>query len=139
MEDDTVKDEFEAVEALGGDHVRGNTVEMNLNDLPFEQMRSGKKTVEVRLYDEKRRKICVGDVILFRTGRSEVLRARVKALHRAPTFAELFGMPDMLTKAGFADMPLSEAVGCMRRYYSEERERQCGVLGIELCDLRPIV
>ena len=35
---------------------------MNLNAHPFEMMRSGKKTIELRLYDEKRRKISVGDM-----------------------------------------------------------------------------
>ncbi len=51
--------------------------EMHLADLPFEQIRSGKKTVEVRLYDEKRRAIREGDVIVFtvRIGRNGFVRA----------------------------------------------------------------
>ncbi len=111
--------------------------EMHLADLPFEQIRDGKKTVEVRLYDEKRREIREGDIIVFyRKDRSERLRACVKALHCAPTFAELFERPDMLVKAGFADMPSAVAVDCMYQYYSAEQERQYGVLGIELCDVK---
>lgn len=45
----------------------GKTVhEMRLADAPFDMIKSGKKTVEVRLNDEKRRQICVGDIIIFR-------------------------------------------------------------------------
>lgn len=112
-------------------------VEMHLADLPFEQMRSGEKTVEVRLNDEKRRELREGNTVLFyRKDRSELICAKVKALYPAPTFAELFGMTGMLAKAGFSDMSPAEAADCMRRYYPEEQERQYGVLGIELCDLK---
>ncbi len=113
-----------------------DAVEMHLADLPFKQILSGEKTVEVRLYDEKRREIREGDVIVFyRENGSEWLCKCVKALYRAPTFAELFEMPDMLAKAGFSDMPPSDAADCMHRYYTTEQERQYGVLGIELSDL----
>ncbi len=60
----------------------------------------------------------------------------MKGLYRAPTFAELFETPNMLEKAGFADVPSAVAVDRMYRYYSAEQERQYGVLGIELCDLK---
>lgn len=114
-----------------------DAVEMHLADLPFEQMKRGEKTVEVRLYDEKRREIREGDIVLFyNKDRSEWIRARVKALYRAPTFAELFEMPNILAKAGFSDMPPADAVNCMYQYYSAEQERQYGVLGIELFDLK---
>ena len=113
-----------------------NTIEMHLNDFPFEQMRRGEKTVEIRLCDEKRRKIHKGDIILFYSmDGAECIRARVKALHHAQTFAEFFEMPDMLAMAGFADMSPADAVDCMHRYYTPEQEKKCGVLGIELGDL----
>ena len=110
-----------------------DAVEMHLAELPFEQIRSGKKTVEVRLCDEKRSAIEVGDDILFYNEDGiEWIRAQVTALHRAPTFAQLFAMPDMLEKAGFADMPLTDAVIWMHQYYTPEQETSLGVLGIEL-------
>ena len=57
-------------------------VEMKLDKEPFEKIKSGEKTIELRLYDEKRRKIRVGDIIVFtcRDG-GERLARRVKALH----------------------------------------------------------
>lgn len=39
--------------------------EMKLHESPFKKIKSGKKTVELRLYDDKRRKINIGDKILF--------------------------------------------------------------------------
>ena len=39
--------------------------EMKLNDEPFQKIRDGKKTIELRLFDEKRRKLELGDHIIF--------------------------------------------------------------------------
>ena len=38
---------------------------MNLNPEPFEMIRSGEKTIELRLNDEKRKAIGVGDTKVF--------------------------------------------------------------------------
>ena len=38
---------------------------MKLNESPFERMKNGTKTIEFRLYDEKRKQIKVGDQIEF--------------------------------------------------------------------------
>ena len=40
-------------------------VEMKLDKEPFEKIKSGEKTIELSLYDEKRRKIREGDIIVF--------------------------------------------------------------------------
>ena len=39
--------------------------QMKLRSDPFERIKSGKKTIEIRLYDEKRRKIKEKDFIEF--------------------------------------------------------------------------
>lgn len=36
-----------------------------MNDSPFERIKNGTKTIEFRLYDEKRKQIKVGDKIEF--------------------------------------------------------------------------
>ena len=41
------------------------THQMQLQPEPFSMIKSGVKTIELRLYDEKRRKIRIGDEILF--------------------------------------------------------------------------
>ena len=38
---------------------------MKLNESPFERIKNGTKTIEFRLYDEKRQQIKVGDKIEF--------------------------------------------------------------------------
>ncbi len=39
--------------------------EMMLAPEPFKKIKSGQKTIELRLYDEKRRALTVGDQICF--------------------------------------------------------------------------
>ena len=121
------------MERKNRDKDRSEAMEMNLNDEPFFQIRDGIKTIEVRLFDEKRQRIRVGDTILFlRKNRPEErILTRVIGLHRYPTFAELFS-PEHLEKAGFAGYSVSEAVETMRGFYSEKEEKKYGVLGIEV-------
>ena len=38
---------------------------MKLNESPFERIKNGSKTIEFRLYDEKRQKVKIGDKIEF--------------------------------------------------------------------------
>ena len=64
---------------------------MKLNALPFALMKSGKKDVELRLIDEKRRCVAVGDEIEFtcvETG--EVLLTVVKHRHEYADFHTLY-------------------------------------------------
>ena len=38
---------------------------MRLFESPFERIKSGKKTIELRLFDEKRQKLSIGDIVEF--------------------------------------------------------------------------
>lgn len=63
---------------------------MNLNPEPFEMIRSGQKTIELRLNDEKRKQIKAGDIIEFnQTETGEKLITKVIAVYRFDSFAEL--------------------------------------------------
>ena len=61
---------------------------MKLYEEPFRAIESGKKTVEVRLYDQKRRKLEQGDTIEFTKlpGEDEKLTVKVTELCTYPTF-----------------------------------------------------
>ena len=97
---------------------------MKLQRQPFEAVRLEQKTIEMRLYDEKRRQIAVGDTVTFRCD-GEELTVRVIALHRFPDFAALYAaLPH--SKLG-SDDPED-----MVQYYSQEEQRKYGVLGIEI-------
>ena len=39
--------------------------QMKLNNKPFNMIKNGRKNIELRLYDEKRRKLNIGDEIIF--------------------------------------------------------------------------
>lgn len=69
------------------------THEMHLFKEPFEWICIGEKTIEVRLYDEKRRGIQIGDTIRFEElpENKEEIMCKVIGLSRFGSFKELFG------------------------------------------------
>lgn len=106
---------------------------MNLKPLPFEMIKSGNKTIELRLFDEKRQKISPYDSIEFtNTQTGEVITAEVLALHCFDSFEKLYEcLP--LTKCGYtADDVDSAHYTDMNEYYSECEQEKYGVVGIEL-------
>lgn len=110
---------------------------MKLQKAPFDAILTGRKSIELRLNDEKRQKIQVGDSIVFQLcGTQQQIRSTVAALHHADSFAELFErLP--LSDCGFSpEDGADSAVKSMRNYYSAQQEQTFGVLGIELSKLR---
>ena len=101
----------------------GKTVhEMRLADAPFDMIKSGKKSVEVRLTDEKRRQISVGDVIIF---------CRKSGIRHYKNFLELFSA-ESLAAAGCENMTAAQAAQSMYQYYTAEQESVFGALAIEI-------
>ena len=95
---------------------------MKLKNSPFNMIESGKKTIELRLYDEKRRKINIGDSIIFTnlSYENERLAVTVKALYRYASFRDLFEeIP--LEKCGISTgkegNTIEDAVKRMRTFY----------------------
>lgn len=109
------------------------THEMKLAPSPFEMIKSGEKTIELRLYDEKRKAVSIGDAIEFtNTESGEKISARVKAIYVFDSFAELYdSLP--LEKCGYKKEELATASPCdMDRYYPAEEQKNTGVCGIEI-------
>ncbi|MBP3392158.1 MAG: 23S rRNA (uracil(1939)-C(5))-methyltransferase RlmD [Clostridia bacterium] len=112
---------------------RKTTHEMKLHASPFEMIKSGKKTIELRLYDEKRQRIKEGDVIAFtNTSNGEKMRATVKALHRFDSFEELYKTLPLLQCGYTAEDIYTAQPSDMEQYYSVEEQKKYGVVGIEL-------
>lgn len=110
---------------------------MRLQKTPFILIKNGIKNIELRLNDEKRQKIQIGDKIVFRLCNSnkEEIKATVCALHHADSFSNLFKQLS-LYDCGFSGVnDVNEAVECMRKYYSTELVEQYGVVGIELSEV----
>ncbi len=104
---------------------------MNLHNGPFESIKSGSKTLELRLLDEKRQLINIGDFIEF-TNRitNEKLTVKVVALHKFKNFEELFNeFPK--TAMGYSANETAH-FSDMEEFYSKEEQEKCGVVAIEI-------
>ena len=105
---------------------------MKLQDSPFRKIQKGLKTIELRLYDEKRQKVQVGDQIEFTNleDRKQKLLTRVIALHLFDSFDELFrALPAGAMGYNNGQVPKAEDMEC---YYSKEEQTRCGVVGIRI-------
>lgn len=104
---------------------------MKLNEEPFEKIKNGSKTIELRLYDEKRRKINVGDSICFKS-KTDKLNATVKAVHVFKSFEALYAaLP--LDRCGYSlDELATASPDDMLEYYTKEQIEKYGVVGIEI-------
>jgi len=108
-------------------------MDMRLNHQPFMAIKNGTKQIEVRLNDEKRATLKVGDRIQFtdlKTGAT--LQTKVLALEKFPTFWKLFekysgeiiGSPDTESIADLDQENLE--------IYSREQENLYGALAIRI-------
>lgn len=106
--------------------------QMHLHKSPFNMIKSGQKRVEIRLYDEKRRKLRPGDRILFTdiSSSGQHLTVVITSLHIYPSFAALFADISPSDLGNSPEMTLAEAVSMIRKYYRQEDETQFGVVGI---------
>lgn len=101
---------------------------MKLNESPFERIKNGTKTIEFRLFDEKRQKINVGDQIEFSKlpDLQEKLLVDVVELYREDTFEKLF------RKLYTDEEEIIRKTKSMHEIYSPEKEQQYGILGIKI-------
>lgn len=91
-------------------------VTMHLADEPFMQMADGQKTVEIRLYDLKRRNLEEGDIITF-VHNDDKIAAKITKLIVVSRLRDLSRY--ILDKAGFSDMPIEKIYDKIATYYDE--------------------
>lgn len=107
---------------------------MKLNPEPFEMIKAGEKTIELRLLDEKRQLIGKGDIIIFENTENADNRlfTKVLKLHKFESFEDLYkNLP--LEKCGYKPEEISVASHLdMQKYYPLEKQEKFGVLGIEI-------
>lgn len=105
--------------------------EMSLRPGPFAKIADGTKRYELRLNDEKRKLISVGDTITFTCTADDCsVTVRVTSLHPFASFAELYAsLP--LTECGYTEETAASAdPKDMERYYPPEKQAEYGVLAI---------
>lgn len=109
---------------------------MNLVISAFIKILDGSKTIELRLNDEKRQRIKVGDIVVFNcSSTKDVIVAQVKQLQKFSDFEELYAVLP-IEKCGYTKDELDAAQYTdMEQYYTKEQIKKYGALGIELCNI----
>lgn len=107
-----------------------NTHQLKLATTPFNAITSGAKTIESRLYDEKRQLIQIGDTIEFtnREASDQTAAVRVVGLLRYETFHDLFMHND---PAKFGGKSVEWLENQINEFYSIDQQKENGVIGIE--------
>ena len=107
---------------------------MKLNPKPYKMIKDGQKTVEMRLYDEKRQAISVGDIIKFQNTENteEELRAQVVELYRFDSFKDLYDNLPLLECGYTEDSVKNASPEDMNEYYTCEEQAKYGVVGIRI-------
>jgi ASC-1-like (ASCH) protein len=107
---------------------------MNLQSEPMQMIRNGRKTIELRLYDEKRQRIFIGDTIKFINieNTNDVLYVVVRDMYFFDSFKELYrNLP--LLECGYTKDNIAFAnERDMEQYYSKEQQAKYGVVGIKI-------
>ncbi len=104
---------------------------MNLQDQYFNFIKSGTKRIELRLFDEKRQKIQLGDIIEFSNSTDESIQTQVIGLLRYKSFDDLLKDFDA---AILADESISKdkLKSALEEFYTPEKQQKYGVVGIRI-------
>ena len=107
---------------------------MRLQLEPFNQIKKGNKTIELRLYDEKRKKLSIGDKIIFTLidNKERELTCEITNLYIFSSFKEVYeNLP--IVSLGYDQSNTAEAhYRDMEVYYSKEAIEKYGVIAIEI-------
>ncbi len=105
-------------------------IKMHLNNEPFKLVKEGSKNIEIRLYDEKRRQLNVGDIIEF-TNRDtgETLKVELTNIYTYENFEELYKHHDKIS-LGYKEEDIASPAD-MNIYYSMQEQIKYGVVALE--------
>lgn len=99
----------------------------------FDYINNGTKKIELRLFDEKRKKINIGDTIIFQKEPEleNEIKVKVIGLLRYNSFKELFEDFDIEIMAD-KSMTKKELLNVLEEFYTPEKQKQYGVIGIRI-------
>ena len=104
---------------------------MKLKPQPYDLIKIGCKDIEMRLNDEKRQAIEIGDIIAFTNTESyEIIKVIVLNKHHFKNFTELYNAFDK-TRLGYSQNEIADP-NDMEKYYSVDEINEFGVVGIEI-------
>ena len=105
--------------------------EMKLNNEPFECIKNGTKTIEMRLNDEKRQLLKIKDLIEFTNQKTkEKVLVEIENLYYYKSFDELYKNFDKVS-LGYQKNEKADSKD-MEKYYSKEEQLKYGVVGIKI-------
>ena len=106
---------------------------MKLDTEFFDQVKSGKKIYEIRLYDEKRRGIGIGDSIIFKKRPDLIDGVIVKVVDvmKFESFEEM-ARTLSLSSVGFDNMTAPQVAKFYHTIYTKEDEKKYGVVAYKL-------
>ena len=109
------------------------THEMKLQPEYYNFILNGTKRIEIRLYDEKRQNIKLGDTIKFlkEPELSESFNAKVIGLLRYNSFKDMFKDFDISILSD-KSMTKEELIKVLEQFYTKEKQERYGVLGIRI-------
>lgn len=108
-------------------------MQMHLNHQPFLAIKNGTKRIEIRLNDDKRSKLKIGDKITFTDLETDQeLTATVLKLEVFPTFKDLFQKYSGVIIGSPEEETIAELDQENTKIYSREKEEQFGALAIEI-------
>ena len=109
------------------------THNMKLRTKYFGCIKNGSKRIELRLNDEKRKNIKIGDEIIFEelTENSRYLKTKVIDLYYENNFNDLIDKYDIKL---FADVDITkqELIDVLNEIYPTEKQIKYGVIGIRI-------
>lgn len=107
--------------------------EMKLQPEYYNYILNGTKRIEIRLFDEKRSKIKIGDTIKFlkEPDLKESFKTKVVGLYRYNSFEDLFKDFDISILSD-KSMSKEELIDVLEQFYTKEKQEQYGVLGIKI-------
>ncbi len=99
----------------------------------FDYINEGTKRIELRLYDEKRQKINIGDTIVFKKEPELTTSMEVKVigLLRYNTFEDLFKDFDVEIMADKL-VTKQELLNILNEFYTKDEQSKYGVVGIRI-------
>ena len=108
--------------------------QMKLTFEPFEKTRKGIKKIEMRLYDEKRKKIKVGDTIVFinKQNTNMKLVTQVEKIYIFKNFFDLYQSLPIEDLGYIGSEVLKASPKDMEKYYSLEEQLKYSVVGYRL-------
>lgn len=106
--------------------------EMRLKEEELDNIKYNNKIMEVRLNDKKRKKIKVGDTIIFRkiSQLSESIAVEVENLYVFSNFRELYAQFPF-SNFGYDNLNISEILTRIYSIYSPKQEKENGVIAIK--------